>query len=325
MKQLSAESIFTPPDVWTGETSLEFVRMIVHQSITSNPSDDADLFQHGCDRYMCFFSFKHACAHICNLPSLRAAWIRNAIANSIDAEAAKRISREVVYEHPTILKLSAAVLIGVSGSSGGVTATELKIAEIEGLLSTYGTNFAAHTGTLPLPAKKTYLVTGTTGGLGSHLLDQLIADPNVERVYAVNRAANGGDTIETKHVKVFRDRGLDVPNLHHSLESGRIKIILADTSAHKLGLSDELYEELANSVTHIVHNGTSWYHRVMEFGADLFRFAAWPVNFKYAIATFEPAIRGHRNLIDLALASPFVDPTKFLFISSISVARRTYH
>jgi len=188
-------------------------------------------------------------------PSLRAAWIRNAIANSIDAEAAKCISREVVYEHPTILKLAAAVLVGVFGSTSGVTPTELKIAELEDILTTYGTNFATHTGTLPLPAKKTYLVTGTTGGLGSHLLDQLIADPKVERVYAVNRAAIGGDTIETRHVKVFSDRGLDVPRLHHSLESGRIRIIIADTAAHKLGLNDELYDELTNSVTHIIHNG----------------------------------------------------------------------
>jgi len=53
--------------------------------------------------------------------------------------------------------------------------------------------------------------------------------------------------------------------------------------------------------------------------------SAWPVNFKYAIATFEPAIRGHRKLIDLALASHFVVPPKFLFISSISVARRTFY
>lgn len=50
--------------------------------------------------------------------------------------------------------------------------------------------------------------------------------------------------------------------------------------------------------------------------------SAWPVNFNYAVQTFEPAIKGTRNLVDLALRSTLPSPPRFMFISSISVSRR---
>ena len=49
--------------------------------------------------------------------------------------------------------------------------------------------------------------------------------------------------------------------------------------------------------------------------------AAWPVNFNMSLRSFEPSVRGVRNLIDLALASPFPAPPHIVFISSIGVFR----
>lgn len=59
---------------------------------------------------------------------------------------------------------------------------------------------------------------------------------------------------------------------------------------------------MRHKLTHIIHN-------------------AWPVNFNYAVQTFEPAVRGARHLVDLALRSSRPSPPSFSFISSISVSR----
>lgn len=63
--------------------------------------------------------------------------------------------------------------------------------------------------------------------------------------------------------------------------------------------------QLRDNVTHIVHN-------------------AWPVDFKRPLQSFEKSLQGVRNLVDFALSSPYTDPPRLLFVSSIGVFQRTY-
>lgn len=51
---------------------------------------------------------------------------------------------------------------------------------------------------------------------------------------------------------------------------------------------------------------------------------AWPVNFNYAVKTFEPSIAGAKHLVDLALKSSLPIPPRYIFISSISVSRSAF-
>jgi len=48
---------------------------------------------------------------------------------------------------------------------------------------------------------------------------------------------------------------------------------------------------------------------------------AWRVDFNLSLASFEPNIHSTRNLIDLALASPYTSTLRFLFTSSVSSAQ----
>jgi len=48
---------------------------------------------------------------------------------------------------------------------------------------------------------------------------------------------------------------------------------------------------------------------------------AWQLDFNLALSSFEPHVRGTRNLIDLALSSPRCPKPRFMFTSSISTAR----
>jgi hypothetical protein len=46
----SAETNVRPPDEWTSETVLKFVRMVVKQIMVMSVRDVDDIFQFGCDR-----------------------------------------------------------------------------------------------------------------------------------------------------------------------------------------------------------------------------------------------------------------------------------
>jgi nucleoside-diphosphate-sugar epimerase len=57
----------------------------------------------------------------------------------------------------------------------------------------------------PNDQKLVIVITGTTGGLGSHLLERCLADPHVERVYALNRpSANGSLLAKQRDAFVLR-------------------------------------------------------------------------------------------------------------------------
>ncbi|KAI1125406.1 acetyl-CoA synthetase-like protein [Nemania abortiva] len=134
----------------------------------------------------------------------------------------------------------------------------------------------------------TILLTGSTGSLGSYLLDTLYHSPRVARIICLNRAADS----ETRQASVAQTRGLT-----SSWDATRVSFLQADLSAPFLGLASTAYQDLVDSVTHVVHN-------------------QWPVNFHWRVVSFDPFIRGVRNLADLCLGS--ARRAVLLFVSSVS-------
>ena len=89
------------------------------------------------------------------------------------------------------------------------------------------------------PAGVVVLLTGSTGGLGSFLLSQLLENTRVERVYALNRPSSSA-SIEERQSSAFVDKGLSVD----LLSSGKLVYVEADASRDKCGISAKLYEEV---------------------------------------------------------------------------------
>ncbi|KAL3433416.1 hypothetical protein BDV09DRAFT_171928 [Aspergillus tetrazonus] len=140
------------------------------------------------------------------------------------------------------------------------------------------------------------LVTGATGSLGCHLLAALASLPTIASVVCLNRRSRQ-DPLERQH------RSLLEKEIFLSEEtSAKVRVIETDMSKPQLGLLDEEYNHLLNSVTHIVHN-------------------AWLMNAKLPIRRFEPQLQIMRNLLDLAYGISLQRPTEkvsFQFISSIA-------
>ncbi len=181
------------------------------------------------------------------LCSLQSTYIRNAVLYGLresKPEAVKLVSASFVYEHPTIERmatfLSKAVADpnsarGVDLATRGRELQALVDKYTEGFPSRFQVNGFAHT---PVYGN-VYLLTGTTGGLGSNMLAHLRREPAVKRIYAFNRPSNSSSS-EERQLTAFKQRGLDTS----LLSSEKIVYVEGDLSVSGFALDDKLYEEV---------------------------------------------------------------------------------
>ncbi|KAL9117654.1 MAG: hypothetical protein Q9187_005810 [Circinaria calcarea] len=132
------------------------------------------------------------------------------------------------------------------------------------------------------------ILTGSTGALGSYILDALLAIPEVTHVYCLNR----GSDSHSLHTERNQARGLP-----SEFDSARVTFLTADLSKAQLGLQHERYTKLLKVASLVIHN-------------------AWPVNFNLSLSSFRPQLDGIINLINFT-ATAALSPRLF-FISSIS-------
>lgn len=153
----------------------------------------------------------------------------------------------------------------------------------------------------PSENEKVVLVTGATGSLGGHLAYHLAQLPDVKTVVCLNRE-HRSDPYDRQQ-KAMREKGIRFPE---DLKS-KLRVFQTDTTKPKFGLSDDVYESLASSVSYLIHN-------------------AWPMSAKRALPGFEPQFQVFRNLIDFASDVAGRRPENFKFgfqmVSSIGVVGR---
>ncbi|KFY80937.1 hypothetical protein V499_00270 [Pseudogymnoascus sp. VKM F-103] len=142
------------------------------------------------------------------------------------------------------------------------------------------------------------LVTGATGSLGSHLVAYFASQPNIKTVICLNRPKGIGRV--PRQQLALESRGLFL----NSSELLKLKVLECDTSKSRLGLANDEYTDLVNSVTNIVHN-------------------AWPMSITRPVKAFESQFKAMRNLLNLAQECSDKHLPKghrfgFQFISSIA-------
>ncbi|KAH7886572.1 acetyl-CoA synthetase-like protein [Phlebopus sp. FC_14] len=268
------------PTSWSIESSTEFVRTVFQRVLGSGVGDDQNILELGCD-------------------SLNATWIRNSILRGLRLFS-KRISRDIeltfVYQYPTIASLSKFILRITQFPVDNLHMIVDPVDQMQSLVSRFTTDFPVRMASEPaLPTGDIVLVTGTTGSLGCAALVHLIECDSVEKIYALNRSSSG-KSLHQRQQQALEERGYS-PSLIHC---PKVVLLEGDTSRPGLALEDAVFKQLCSSITHIIH-------------------IAWPVDFDLTLTSFEPAIVGLRNLVDLALSSPNQAPSQFVFASSIGV------
>lgn len=187
------------------------------------------------------------------------------------------LAPSTIYTNSTVSTLADAVL-ALRGQAQGKQLTDEKarIEKMQAVLAKYSA--------VPTVA----ILTGSTGTIGSYLLEALAASPNVSKIYCLNRATNS----EERQAQIHLTRGLSV-----HWDKQRIQFLTCDLSKDFLGLDVDTYSDLISHATLVLHN-------------------AWQVDFNLSLSSFEPVhIQGVRGLIDFSARS--VHKAKIFFLSSI--------
>ncbi|EST07780.1 Male sterility, NAD-binding [Kalmanozyma brasiliensis GHG001] len=232
--------------------------------------------------------------------------IRSLIHRSIRMQSP--LSNTVVFQHPTLNKLTLAVYEHIQGSSANGTvngavkkqqeaATRQMLADLRSELKPRDQSLSDRAAQ---GEKEIIVLTGATGSLGAHILDQLRRKATVAKVFCLNRAADHADAAKRTD-ESLEARGL--PPLKDG-QGAQIVSLAADISKPDLGLSESEFDEIAGTVTCVVHNG-------------------WPVNFNLSVESFQAVLEGSVQLMNLAGQSTGTRSPRFLFSSSISVAFNT--
>ncbi|GAM35598.1 hypothetical protein TCE0_017f04050 [Talaromyces pinophilus] len=139
--------------------------------------------------------------------------------------------------------------------------------------------------------KQVVLLTGSTGSIGSYILNALQQEDRVSHIYCLNRSADSS-TLQQE-----RNKFLD-SNLPTYFPKNNVTFLSADLSeSTSLGLSKDVYTTLTERTTLVIHN-------------------AWMVNFNAPLQTFDSQLSGILNLCSLCGRSAL--KARFVFISSIS-------
>lgn len=125
------------------------------------------------------------------------------------------------------------------------------------------------------PRKQCVLLTGATGSLGSHIAEHFAGLSNVQTVICLNRRSSMEPFHRQRRAMESRGLSLDANVL------SKLKVFETDTAKSMLGLPSIVYEDMINTVTHIVHN-------------------AWPMSIKRPVDSFGSQFQVMQNLIELA-------------------------
>lgn len=215
----------------------------------------------------------------------------------IDTDGSSAITAKVIYSNPTIKKLAMVIQrppqLHKKHCINSDQSPYDNFVEMQALLSEYSRDLPK-LGT-PTAMQQSdqcicVLITGSTGSIGSYVLDHLLRSPMVYRIYCLNRSIEA----EMRQLDSHSAKGLST-----AWNSDRVTFLQSRVSEPNLGLTPKAYEDLLANVTHILHN-------------------AWPVDFNLSLSSFAPHLHGVRQFIDLCSRSPL--RPSILFVSSISAA-----
>lgn len=230
--------------------------------------------------------------------SLQATRVRNVITKSLELGDAK-VGQNIVYEYPSISQL-ADYLLEVKTGKAGQNGPEKDYKTMWTMVERYTSQLikedssaAAADVTSNGYSRQVIVLTGATGSLGAHILDQLVRRPDVSKVICLSRAKSHQDSL----LRVQESLSQRLRMLSPEGES-KIVSYAADVNRPDLGLSAEEYESLRRESTAVIHN-------------------AWPVNFVLSIDSYNEHIGGATNLLNLTLKSPKTVKPGFFFSSSV--------
>ena len=156
------------------------------------------------------------------------------------------ITQSMVYSFPTVTKTTAFLCsLATSDSVGLAMYEETHLSKVEAMLDKYTEKLpkTGHLRTRCMTEPFAVILTGSTGSLGSYLLDTLMTQARVSKIYCLNRSADA----RSKQAKSNQARGLLTD---WSLKN--VEFVHADLSLPLFGLDESIYSQMLQSVNYII-------------------------------------------------------------------------
>ncbi|RDA86136.1 hypothetical protein CP532_3062 [Ophiocordyceps camponoti-leonardi (nom. inval.)] len=209
--------------------------------------------------------------------------IRNLLRSSGITE--KKIPVNILYDKGTVERLLVYLQRLRNGSEYDESVEEKELDNMQHLADKYSDFSSLQL--VPREERESCIVlTGATGFLGAHVLNQLLNNSKVARVYCLVRATTQ-HAARQRVSSCFSTLGLG------DLVDGKVECVPYSISSTGLGLEETHRQLLLRETTTIIH-------------------LAWAVNFSLHLDSFEHHIAGTRELIALAVESC----SRFFYISS---------
>ena len=197
----------------------------------------------------------------------------------------KVVSTEMIYAHPSIMRLALAVKVSTLAQDSATSQFSRMSDQLNRLVTQLHLPGSVKATTSDTPPA--IVLTGSTGLVGSYLLNCILSMPGVGKVFCLCRGENG----RARQVESHIQKGL-------STNFDQVEFIRCDLSEPNLALNPKTYADLCETVTHIVHS-------------------AWDVNFNRSFDSFvNTHLSGTKELLNLGMQG-LQKPT-FLFISTVA-------
>ena len=145
------------------------------------------------------------------------------------------IDQNTVYIYPTVDRLTDYLVSLVTGTDK-IDNVKSHVDQIEMMIAQYSKPWPKILG-IPEPGT-TVLLTGSTGNLGSHILEALLRDPRILRIYAFNRTSSHQPL--DRHIRRFENNGLDKV----LLTSEKLTFLEGDVSQDNLGVGSSVFNQV---------------------------------------------------------------------------------
>lgn len=171
-----------------------------------------------------------------------------------------RFFPSAIYKHPTLSSLAGFILkqakegfddpIGTHEHVSAPVNTNDEVDPLaiektmQAMLHKYTDGLPRSMQSLPTPRTQnmTVILTGSTGSLGSYLLETLNQNKDVSQIICLNRSSDAAERQKQKNPRLG----------FGSLDPDRVKFFRADLSKQRLGLDPSVYHHLRMTATHII-------------------------------------------------------------------------
>lgn len=229
--------------------------------------------------------------------SLACSQLRNTISKAFFPDSDIVLPLNVIYDQGSIERISKYILrCRVSGAAlpDGLNEEDLDEQLMLDLVEQYRREIHAPAGSFDHQKDRVIVLTGATGALGAHILEILLQDSNVARVYCLVRAESSEQASE-RILASLRFRDLAMPS-SAAIKESKLVSLPCSLQDDKLGLTGSEWERLASEATLMIHS-------------------AWSVNFSLKLRSFQDQLSGLVNLLELRNATRS-SAARFVFISS---------